>query len=267
MQALFTMKVKDLMTKRGLVTASPRDTLDLAAQVMLWAGVSHLPVLREGRLVGVLAERDLIGRHKEDETVDQAMTVPAASIGPDADVDDAARVLIERGVSYLPVVDSEEHLVGVLTAGDLLAHGARRARRVSGPPARGLGRREVRTIKPADDLVDAVARMSANGFRHLPVVDGDGRLVGMLSDRDVRTAVGSPTVLLDNAAARARVRGLKVGDVMTRDPITVGQEASFADLARCLADHRIGAVPVVAADGKILAIVSYVDILHVVAAG
>lgn len=259
------MKVKELMTKRGLVTASPRDTLDLAAQVMLWAGVSHLPVLREGRLVGVLAERDLIGRHKEDEIVEKAMTVPAASIGPDADVEAAARMLIERGVSYLPVADTEDRLVGVLTASDVLAHSARRPRRTSGPPARGLGRRDVVTVKPTDDLVDGVARMSVKGFRHLPVVDGDGRLVGMLSDRDVRTAVGSPAVALDHDAARARVRGLKVGDVMARDPVTVGEDASFADIARCLADRRVGAVPVVASDGKVLAIVSYVDILHALA--
>jgi CBS domain-containing protein len=259
------MKVKDIMTTRGLVTANPHDTLDLAAQVMLWAGVSHLPVVHHGRLVGVLSERDLIGRHTEEETVEVAMTVPPVTIGPEADLEAAAHELLERGISYLPVVGTGDGLVGVLTASDLLAHRVRRRMRVAGPPAGGLATREVVTIAATDDLVSAVSRMSAGGFRHLPVVDGDGRLVGMLSDRDVRTAVGSPAVALDFANARARVRSLRVGDVMARDVVTVGSDASFAEIARSLADHRIGAVPVTDDDGRVVGIVSYVDVLRAVA--
>jgi acetoin utilization protein AcuB len=194
------------------------------------------------------------------------MTAPPTTVSADADAEVAARALVERGVSYLPVVDADDRLAGVVTAGDLLAaRRARRTPRASGPPLSRLATREVATVKPTDDLVDALACMSAAGIRHLPVVDGEGRIVGMLSDRDVRAAVGSPAVALDHAAARARVSALKVADAMARAPVTVGPDASFVDVARCLADHRVGAVPVVTAEGKVVGIVSYVDVLNAIA--
>jgi CBS domain-containing protein len=101
-------------------------------------------------------------------------------------------------------------------------------------------------------------------IRHLPVVDASSTVVGMLSERDVRTLVGDPS----RVAGRGR-NGLDqtlVGDVMTRPVIAVPFDCPLADVARSFADHRIGAVPVLDKFGALIGIVSYIDALRTVGA-
>jgi acetoin utilization protein AcuB len=88
--------------------------------------------------------------------------------------------------------------------------------------------------------------MENHRIRHLPVVDG-GRLVGMLSDRDVRSAAsGSP------GAAASRI--------MSPDPVTVTSETRIEHAARVMLDARFGSLPVV--DGNLVGIVTDTDLLR-----
>ena len=74
----------------------------------------------------------------------------------------------------------------------------------------------------ADDYsLDAGARIAGRGSRHLPVVDGDCRVVGMLSDRDVRIVVGVSSRPRRRGDAVVRARSLRVADAMTRDVFVV----------------------------------------------
>ena len=52
------------------------------------------------------------------------------------------------------------------------------------------------TVHPGEPLLEAVALMAQHGFRHVPVTGAEGQLVGMISDRDVRTAIGDPAEAL-----------------------------------------------------------------------
>ena len=243
------------MTKDGLVTARPDDTLDIAAQTMLWSEIAHLPVVDEGRVIGILAERDLIGRSLDSGMiVAQVMTAPVITVSPDDDVDATVALMTTRRIGCVPVVE-DGALVGIITSSDILAFTLSRPFE---PRVASLARRVVASVHAGDALVDAVARMRKLGVRHLPVTDGDLRLVGMLSDRDVRTAVGNAAS--DNAPAR--VRELTVADVMTRDPISISSDLRLADLTRLLIKSRVGAVPVVDEAGRLAGIVSYVDALR-----
>jgi CBS domain-containing protein len=265
------MKVKDMMTTTGLVTVRPEDSLELAAQIVLWGGMAHLPVVHDGKVVGMLAEHDIIGHRMTAaggglSTVASAMTEPAATVGPEEDVEAAAATMAARGIGCLPVV-TEGMLVGVLTSGDILAHQVGRSlrpRAEHAPTVAEMMTPDCATARPGDDLVDAVARMTRLGVRHLPVVDGDGRLVGMLSDRDVRRVVGSPTTAVDHAAGRERVRHFKVADAMTHTPFSAGLDATLAEIGQCLTDRRLGAVPIVDDAGRVLGIVSYVDVIRAI---
>ena len=265
------IKVKDMMTTEGLVTVRPEDSLELAAQIVLWGGVAHLPVVKNGKVVAMLAEHDIIGHRLTEEggalsTVASAMTEPAETVGPEEDVAAAAATMAARRIGCLPVV-KEGVLVGVLTSGDILAHqvgGSLRPRAAHGPTVANVMTRNCATAKPGDDLVDAVARMTALGVRHLPVVDGEGRMVGMLSDRDVRRVVGSPTTAVDHAAGRERVRHFKVADAMTHAPFSAGLDATLAEIGHHLTDRRLGAVPIVDDAGCVLGIVSYVDVIRAI---
>jgi CBS-domain-containing membrane protein len=164
----------------------------------------------------------------------------------------------------LPVVDAHRQLVGILTRGDLLRAELPKSDVAPVPPdtARMVMRRAPLTASAGDLLLDAVARMDDRGIRHLPVVDGDRHVIGMLSDRDVRLAVGNARWGLPSAVPSTGLRSLRVSDVMTRQPFVLREEAPFLQLVSVFTDERVGAVPVVDADDRLIGIVSYVDILR-----
>lgn len=114
---------------------------------------------------------------------------------------------------------------------------------------------------PDDDVLDVVASMVREGVRHLPIVDTDGCVVGIVSDRDVRTAVGDPVAALGRSD-ESEPEPWPVEEIMTSNPICIRADASIDELARVLVDESIGAVPVVNGEGRLLGIVSYVDLLH-----
>lgn len=114
------------------------------------------------------------------------------------------------------------------------------------------------TIGPEDSLGDAAGLMVQGGFRHLPVIDGDGALVGMLSERDLRTRLGTELERFTEAARE--LLSDEVGPAMRPDPITLPSTATVRDALEILSDERVGALPVL--DGeRLVGIVSYLDLL------
>lgn len=113
------------------------------------------------------------------------------------------------------------------------------------------------TISAESSLYDAASVMAELGVRHLPVTDAAGRLIGMLSDRDVRTTLGEPM-----EALRGREDSdVTVSDAMRADPLSESLETSVDALAMILADEKIGAIPIVDEGDRPVGIVSYVDLL------
>jgi len=122
--------------------------------------------------------------------------------------------------------------------------------------------REIMTTSPVcvtakTRLREAIEVMYANDIRHVPVLDHE-RLIGILSDRDLR-ALWDPA--LDVELRDGRVYDRTVSDFMSADPLTVDAEADIDDVIEMLVEHRVGAVPVVSAEGTLVGIVSYVDVL------
>lgn len=107
-------------------------------------------------------------------------------------------------------------------------------------------------------LGEAIEVMHENDVRHLPVLEGE-RLVGILSDRDLR-ALWDPA--LDVRVGDGRVYDRRVSDFMSSDLITIAEEDDIDTVIDTFVDHKIGAVPVVDADGTLAGIISYLDILQ-----
>jgi CBS domain-containing protein len=116
------------------------------------------------------------------------------------------------------------------------------------------------TATADDSLFDAAARMASRGIRHLPVIDGDRHVIGVLSDGDVRTAVGDSSRPLRAGDAVVRVSSLRVADAMSRDAFVVRQDAPFAEVVKVFTDQRVGAVPVVDDQDHLVGIISYIDV-------
>jgi acetoin utilization protein AcuB len=155
-------------------------------------------------------------------------------------------------------------LVGLVTATDMLTARAREAQEepTGGPTVADVMSRSPTTVHPDDYLLDAAARMQELGIRHLPVVDGDGRVLGMLSDRDVRTAVGDPARVL-SARHAAAVDLLRVRGAMSEPAITCTLDQGCREIGRLFADRGLGAMPVLDEQGALVGIVSYIDVLRV----
>lgn len=112
-------------------------------------------------------------------------------------------------------------------------------------------------VTPRTRLGETIEIMYANDVRHIPVVD-DTRLVGIVSDRDLR-ALWEPVVNAQIGDGRAFDR--RVADYMSTDPVTVMEEDDATEVIELLVEHRIGAIPVIDADGVLVGIVSYIDVL------
>ncbi|HET8741959.1 MAG TPA: CBS domain-containing protein [Gaiella sp.] len=135
------MKIEDAMTTE-VTTVSPQTPLKDAAELLAEHHISGLPVVDEGRVVGIVSEADIVarstgaperrgivaellgGRRQEDHSAEavlagDAMSSPAITIGPGQPVSDAARLMVERKINRLPVVDDSQ-LVGIVTRADLV---------------------------------------------------------------------------------------------------------------------------------------------------
>ena len=110
----------------------------------------------------------------------------------------------------------------------------------------------------------AIGLLHALDVRHLPVVDEEGTLVGMLSDRDVR-GLAFPEVLgAEYAGTIQTALDAPVASVMSANVLSVDLEADAAEIIDLMLDQKVGAVPVVDADGTLVGIVSYMDILRAI---
>ncbi len=112
------------------------------------------------------------------------------------------------------------------------------------------------TIEPEAPLAAALAAMRERAIRHLPVVDGGGRLVGIITDRDLRQASFARFRALREADQDLQVQG-----IMTWALVTIHPEATIAHAARVMFERRVGSLPVVE-DGRLVGILTERDLLR-----
>ena len=132
------LTVADLMS-RQVVSIARETNLQDTIGLMVEHGIRHVPVLEGEHVVAVLSDRDVRlmltgGGDVADRRRYLAATAamvhasrPVTTIGPDAPAGEAARIFVESRIGCLPVVDSEERIVGILTQTDLLQWIAREA--------------------------------------------------------------------------------------------------------------------------------------------
>jgi len=127
---------------------------------------------------------------------------------------------------------------------------------------------DVVTIGPAASGFDAVALMVRARARHLPVVNRDGLLVGIVTDRDLRHHLFSPEVFgrWPTRSVDEILDTVRVAEIMSTDVLTVEPEATLAEAAAVMHAERVGSLPVVD-HGRLVGILTEIDLLrHVVAA-
>lgn len=111
---------------------------------------------------------------------------------------------------------------------------------------------------------EAAQKLDESSVRHLPVLDR-GVVIGILSDRDVRTALPKLETIVEDLERFARIIGTPVAEIMTRRVATVEPDRDVHDVVDLMLEHRVGAIVVVdPQSSKLLGIISYVDVLRAV---
>jgi len=163
---------------RDVVTVPRSASLKEAASLLVQRGISGLPVVSDGKVVGVFSERDLLFKEQgtrdgsrwlswltdplavadrpklEAHTVDEAMTTPAVTVEAKANVSAAARLMLEAGISRLPVLE-DGRLVGIVTRADLVRAFVRSDDEIAREINEDIG---ARTLWLGDDALEVTVR-------------------------------------------------------------------------------------------------------------
>lgn len=262
------MDVESLMT-RDPITIDAGATLDEALSSMDHHDVRHLPVLEDGSLVGVLSDRNLLEAtgwlparmHDARDThpnphrnkrVRDVMHSPVHSVEPDDSIVTSAVEMACHAIGCLPVL-RDGKLVGMLTEIDLLKGYGEAVRQGHLPEGQDPPLGDFMTKSPkvatAERTVDEALELCRSiGARHLPVVQNH-LLVGIISDRDLRGALG-----------RGRRGDYPIEELMSRDLIELGRDARMSEAARLMVEHKISCLPVLE-DDELIGILTMTDLV------
>lgn len=275
------MKVKEVMTENPIVAELPGTRTEVLKKLVK-NNVTGLPVVRseDGTLAGFVTRQDIFAKPDEEQLA-LVMRRDAPTIGPNASVKDAARIMVDNSLGHLPVVEKNK-LVGILTPTDLLIVVEKDNPQIA---VEEIVRSPCIPIYFAAPLSVALATFRAARVYALPVLDDDAKLVGILTDRDMfnQTIVDSSVVMSDLGisddednwtweglrnvmklwyeVSRVDLPKLTVKDIMIRNPMTVFRKTLVGDAARIMRKHDFGQLPVRDSKDNLVAMIYDIDVV------
>lgn len=293
------LAVQDVMS-RNVASVEPGTPLADVVQLLVERDVKAVPVVDDQhQVVGIVTGGDLLAggaipvrlslqkdfpndlaaHHLEqleasDKTAQDIMTAPALTIQAAAHLTQAARLMADRHIKRLPVVDDQNQLVGIVSRLDVLRAASQAASEGPPlpPPPAGVGLQvrdimvsDVPTARPDTPISNLLPALINSPMRRAVVVDNGGRVVGLIADAmlmdqalpeekpglwaSVRHALG-----LGGGPAVPRP-ALRAEDVMTRDVFTIPANAPILDAIQQMVERRVKRLVVVDEVGRLLGMV------------
>jgi len=118
------------------------------------------------------------------------------------------------------------------------------------------------TVDADDSMLDATKLLKEHNIRHLPVLE-KGKLVGVITDRDLKRAAPSDATALEAHELLYLIANIKVREIMTRNPITVPYNFTIEEAAELLLQAKISGMPVVDKDGDVIGTITQTDLFKV----
>ena len=305
------LMVRDVMTPRpkSISTLSP---LSDAARLLLSSIFTGLPVVNEkNRPVGIITQGDLIQKgglplrlgllaetdpdHLESilktlaaRNAEAVMTTPAITIEEDRPLFDAVDLMLSKDVKRLPVVDRNGQLTGMLSRLDIFQTVMReapdwnsfRAQNIEVKNLRTVTdilRRDTWTVSPESPIDEVIQVIDRNDIQRVAVVDADGRLLGLISDRDLlhyfKHQQKGIWGLFFKAKSAARenvcagdlqqcLAATKAAAVMNTDLITVEEGMLIEDAIALMTRESLKRLPVVDGAGRFKGMISRDSLLR-----
>ncbi len=269
--------VADIMTAAPIVVEVPGSRND-AINMMVRNKLTGLPVIRssDGKLMGIVSRRDIFRKFDEDQ-LSLIMKKGCITIEPNASIKEAAKVFSEKRIHRLPVVENGK-LVGIVTPTDLLKEVRDMKTTMT---AEDVIRTTCVTAYVDEPLAYTITAMRISDVPAVPVLDARGKLVGILTDRDLFSdqtkdaeAMSKLGIEDSELAGYRNVLPLfyaatdkylsddrKVRDYMVEDPLTVFKKMTLNDVAKIMLQNDFGQVPVHGTKDELVGMIYDVDVL------
>jgi CBS domain-containing protein len=255
---------------------------DDVLKILKRTGISGVPVIKEGTLVGIITRKDLL--RKPDETqLGLLMTPDPITIEPDATIAEAAELLVRCGIRRLPVVE-DGRLVGLLSVSDLVLAIAQ-LKCVT--PIKDSFTSQTFAIWEETPLTVVGKVMEISGFDAIPILDADNTLRGIISERDlIRNSVIEDSVgvsdfsngtdddewtwesIRDNhtlsySISKVQLPKKPVKHAMIKNVIAVPLNAEVSECALKMKRARVDQLPVINGDKRLVAMLFDRDLIRV----
>ena len=255
---------------------------DDVLKILKRTGISGVPVIKDGTLVGIITRKDLL--RKPDETqLGLLMTPDPITIGPEATIAEAARVLVKKNIRRLPVVENGV-LVGLLSVSDLVLAIAQMKCTAA---IRDTFTSQTFAVWEETPLTVVGKVMEISGFDAIPILDADNTLRGIISERDlIRNSVIEDSVgvsdfsngtdddewtwesIRDNhtlsySISKVQLPKKPVKNAMIMNVIAVPQNAEVSDCALKMKRARVDQLPVINGDKRLVAMLFDRDLIRV----
>lgn len=273
---------------RPVAIANPGDTLNMAIQRMWQRKCEHLPVTKNGRLVGMLSERAVLLHAYGDDyaahelvhvdtkkvigssRVDDIMSSPVLSLSPDDQIEAAASLLLGHSIHAVPLTQHDS-IFGIVTETDLLKcflqdDPLSLSTRVVNSPVAEIMSTNVHSVRKDDLKPEVVRLMRDKNIRHVSVIDDKRRLLGIISETDVlfgsKIKRGNGFLLQRHVAKSGPPSG--VADLMTTEVLKADLGSSIQDVARLMVESKVSSIPIVS-DERLVGIATSTDLLRTLA--
>jgi len=122
--------------------------------------------------------------------------------------------------------------------------------------------KDVISIDVNDSMQDAARLIRKHKIKRLPVME-NGKLVGIVTDRDLKRASASDVTTLEIHELLFLISEIKISDIMTKDPITIPFDYTIDEAAQILLEHKLSGAPVVDDEGQVAGVITQTDIFRV----
>ena len=269
------------LAKKDVISIPPTKTIKEAAEMMIEHGFRRLPVTHPGsnKLLGIVTAMDILDflgggskfdiiEKKHDDNflaaindhVKEIMTRDVISISPKFSIRESVDLMTENGIGSLPIVDTEDKLVGIVTERDFALA---LAGSLTNETVGDIMIKDVITTTPGTPIESCSKIMVRNNLRRIPVVEEE-KLIGIVTSTDILRFFGDKEMFASMTSnSGLDVLKRKISEIIKPNILVTESSVRLGDLCELLAEKNIGGVPVVD-DDQLVGIVTERDILNTV---